>query len=160
MRNKLFLLSRIRSEVWAKYGAISGLNISDRAIRDAWMKESRDFGVSANAWKETLRDCIGDIKAYREASKDKVKQAIRKRTSCNNEQKRLYTLLKKDEWMTDNFLHRQMRNHFKHGVNHTIIKLLFVRICVKLFELNGQCWLKVPSLVPRQTIKNSTKHHC
>ncbi|MCD0186876.1 IS200/IS605 family accessory protein TnpB-related protein [Acinetobacter sp. YH16051] len=153
LEKQAVLLGRIRSEVWAKYGAISGLNISDRAIRDAWMKESRDFGVSANAWKETLRDCIGDIKAYREASKDKVKQAIRKRTSCNNEQKRLYTLLKKDEWMTDNFLHRQMRNHFKHGVNHTHNQIIVRADMCKTFELNGQCWLKVPSLVPRQTIK-------
>ncbi len=54
LEKQAVLLGRIRSEVWAKYGAISGLNISDRAIRDAWMKESRDFGVSANAWKETL----------------------------------------------------------------------------------------------------------
>ena len=153
LEKQAVLLGRIRSEVWAKYGAISGLNISDRAIRDAWMKESRDFGVSANAWKETLRDCIGDIKAYREASKDKVKQAIRKRTSCNNEQKRLYTLLKKDEWMTDNFLHRQMRNHFKHGVNHTHNQIIVRADMCKTFELNGQCWLKVPSLIPRQTIK-------
>ncbi|MCW0038677.1 transposase, partial [Acinetobacter baumannii] len=100
LEKQAVLLGRVRSEVWAKYGAVAGLNISDRTIRDAWMKEGRDFGVSANAWKETLRDCIGDIKANREASKEKVKQAIRKRTTCDKELKRLYTLLKKDEWMT------------------------------------------------------------
>ena len=147
------LLGRVRSEVWCKYGAVSGLNVSDRTIRDAWMKEDRTFSVSANAWKETLRDCIGDIKAYREAAKEKVKQAIRKRASCDNERKRLYTLLKKDAWMEDNFLHRQMRNHFRHGVNHTHNQIIVRADMCKTFELNGQCWLKVPSLVPRQTIK-------
>ena len=147
------LLGRVRSEVWCKYGAVSGLNVSDRTIRDAWMKEDRTFSVSANAWKETLRDCIGDIKAYREAAKEKVKQAIRKRASCGNERKRLYTLLKKDAWMEDNFLHRQMRKHFRHGVNHTHNQSIVRADMCKTFELNGQCWLKVPSLVPRQTIK-------
>ena len=54
LEKQAVLLGRVRSEVWAKYGAVAGLNISDRTIRDAWMKESRDFGASANAWKETL----------------------------------------------------------------------------------------------------------
>nr|WP_205683479.1 transposase [Acinetobacter sp. SA01] len=147
------LLGRVRSEVWRKYGAVAGLNIGDRTIRDAWMREGREFHVSANAWKETLRDCIGDIKAYREAAKEKVKQAIRKRTNCEKELKRLYTLLKKDAWMEDNFLHRQMRKHFRHGVNHTYNQIIVRADMCKTFELNGQCWLKVPSLVPRQTIK-------
>ena len=147
------LLGRIRSEVWRKYGSVSGLSIGDRAIRDAWMREGRAFEVSANAWKETLRDSVGDIKAYREAAKEKVKQAIRKRASCDNERKRLYTLLKKDAWMEDNFLHRQMRKHFRHGVNHTHNQIIVRADMCKTFELNGQCWLKVPSLVPRQTIK-------
>ena len=51
LEKQAVLLGRVRSEVWAKYGSISGLNVSDRTIRDAWMKEGRDFGVSANAWK-------------------------------------------------------------------------------------------------------------
>jgi len=153
LEKQAVLLGCVRGEVWTRYGAISGLNISDRTIRDGWMKEGRDFGVSANAWKETLRDCIGDIKAYREAAKEKVKKAIRKRTTCDKELKRLYTLLKKDEWTTDNFLHRQMRKHFKHGVNHTYNQIIVRADMCKTFELNGQCWLKVPSLVPRQTIK-------
>ena len=55
--------------------------------------------------------------------------------------------------MTDNFLHRQMRNHFKHGVNHTHNQIIVRADMCKTFDLNGQCWLKVPSLVPRQTIK-------
>ena len=51
LENQAVLLGRVRSKVWREYGAISGLNVSDRAIRDAWMKEGRNFGVSANAWK-------------------------------------------------------------------------------------------------------------
>ena len=147
------LLGRVRSEVWRTYGALAGLNLGDRKIRDQWMKEGRDFGVSANAWKEMLRDTVADIKAYREAAKEKVKRSIREHTTDKAEQKRLYTLLKKDKWTEDNFLHRQMRKHFKHGVNHTHNQIIIRADMCKTFELSGQCWLKVPSLVPRQTIK-------
>lgn len=156
------LLGRIRSEVWQRFGSISGIKIRDRAIRDQWMREERDFGVSANAWKETLRDTISDIRAYREAAKEKVKYSIRHRTDCEEERKRLYTLLKRDEWQSDNFLRRQMRKHFKHGINHTHNQIIIRADMCKPFELNGQCWLKVPSLVPRKTIqiplKTTMKH--
>ncbi len=113
------LLGLVRSEVWQRFGSVSGIKLRDRTIRDQWMKEKRNFGVSANAWKETLRDAMADIKAYREAAKDKVKQAIRVRTSDDKELKRLYTLLKYDDWQSDPFLRRQMRKHFRHGVNQT-----------------------------------------
>ena len=35
LEKQAVLLGHVRSEVWAKYGAIAGLNISDRTIRDA-----------------------------------------------------------------------------------------------------------------------------
>ena len=146
-------LGVVRALAWQKYGAVSGAKLSDRQIRDQWMAEGRRFGVQANAWKETLRDSIADIRAYREAAKDKVKQAIRKRTQDKAEQKRLYTLLKKDEWLADNFLHRQMRKHFRHGKSKTHNQIIVRADKCKTFELNGQVWLKIPSLVPRQTIK-------
>jgi hypothetical protein len=38
-------------------------------------------------------------------------------------------------------------------VNHTHNQIIVRADMCKTFELNGQCWLKVPSLVPRQTIK-------
>jgi hypothetical protein len=91
-------LGLVRSEVWQRFGSVSGVKLRDRTIRDQWIKEKSDFGVGANAWKETLRDSIADIKAYREAAKDKVKQAIRSRTDDKGELKRLYTLLKRDDW--------------------------------------------------------------
>ncbi len=146
------LLGLVRSEVWQRFGSIAGIKLRDRTIRDQWMKEKRNFAVSANAWKETLRDAVADIKAYREAAKDKVKQAIRARTSDKKELKRLYTLLKCDDWQSEQFLRRQMRKHFKHGVNHTSNQIIVRADMCKTFTLNGQCWLKVPGLIPRQVI--------
>ena len=91
LQEQAALLGRVRSEVWQRFGSATGVKLRDRTIRDQWMKEKRDFGVSANAWKETLRDSLADIKAYREAAKEKVKKAIRERTSDKDELKRLYT---------------------------------------------------------------------
>lgn len=153
LKKQALLLGAIRSKVWREYGSINGVSLRDREVRDLWLKQGFDFKVPANPWKETLRDAVGDIKAYREAAKEKVKKAIRERTACKKELKRLYTLLKRDKWMEDKFLHRQMRKHFKHGVNHTHNQIIVRADMCKTFELNGQCWLKVPSLVSRKTIQ-------
>ena len=153
LEKQALLLSQVRSLVWRQFGSISGLGLGDRKIRDDWLKQCVDFGVPANAWKETLRDAIADIRAYREAAKIKVKSTIRQLICDKDELKRLYRLLKCDKWMEDNFLRRQMRKHFKHGVNHTNNQIVVRSDMCKTFELNGQCWLKVPSLVPRKTIQ-------
>jgi len=38
--------------------------LSDRQIRDQWLREKHAFPVSATAWKETLRDAKGDLTAF------------------------------------------------------------------------------------------------
>ena len=52
--------------------------MSDRRIRDAWMADgtAASFGVLANAWKETVRDAVADIRAHREAAKAEVRRMI------------------------------------------------------------------------------------
>ena len=56
-------LGRARSLVWDRYGSITGVGLSDRRIRDAWMADgtATSLGVLANAWKETVRDAVADI---------------------------------------------------------------------------------------------------
>ena len=98
LEEQAFLLGEIRTGAWEKFGAVAGLKLKDRQVRDMWMAEKRKFAVPANAWKETLRDAMGNIKAYREAAKEKVKKAIRERTSDDVELKRLDGLLKYDNW--------------------------------------------------------------
>jgi len=139
-------LGRIRSEVRQRFGSIAGVGLRDRQVRDAWLREGRSFDVSANAWKETLRDALADIKAHREASKVKVRQAIRRHTRDEEERKRLYTLLKRDEWTKDPYLRRMMRRYWKRGHNHTYNQILVRSDNYTVFERGGQCWIKVPSL--------------
>jgi IS605 OrfB family transposase len=151
-------LGVIRSEVWQRFGSVNGVGLRDRTIRDAWIKEGRQFNVPANAWKQTLADAIGDIKANREAAKVKVKQAIRRRTKESAEQKRLYTLLKSDNYTEDNYLSRVMRHACRRGHNHTHNQINVRSDDYTVFTLKNKVWLKIPSLIKgkRITIPLST----
>lgn len=112
-------LGRIRAEVWQRYGSVAGAQLTGRQVRDAWMASGHtEFGVLANAWKETVRDAMADIKACREAAKVAVRRAISRRASDPAERKRLYAALTADDWASDRFLHRQMRRHWPRGHSH------------------------------------------
>ncbi|MFZ2727159.1 MAG: transposase [Methylococcaceae bacterium] len=145
-------LGVIRSEVWQRFGSIKGVGLRDRSIRDAWIREGRQFNVPANAWKQTLSDAIGDIKANREAAKIKVKQAIRRKTKESSEQKRFYTLLKSDKWKEDNYLSRIMRHACRRGHNHTHNQINVHSDDYTVFTLKNKLWLKIPSLVKGKRI--------
>ncbi|WP_205436384.1 hypothetical protein [Helicobacter suis] len=69
-------LGVVRSMIWQEYGALKGLGITDRAIRDLWISQKRDFKVLATPWKETLRDCFNTINLYKEAAKKSIHRAI------------------------------------------------------------------------------------
>ena len=61
---------------------------------------------------------------YEESAKEKVRKAIRLHTKSETEQKNLYRLLKNNEWMSNPYLCRKMRQYKKHGktaVNNQII---------------------------------------
>ncbi|MFU8855306.1 hypothetical protein ACNAW0_30745, partial [Micromonospora sp. SL1-18] len=92
-----------------------------RQVRDRWLADGThvSFGVLANAWKETVRDAIGDITANREAAKVKVRRAIARHTADPVELKRMFDVLKADWWASDPFLARQMRRHWQRGRNRT-----------------------------------------
>ena len=145
-------LGKLRAEVWRRYGSIQGVGLTNRQIRDGWMAEGRQFDVPGRLWKETLRATFDDIVAYREAAKVKVRRAIWKHTQDETERKRLYTLLKSDNWLEDTYLRRMMRKHFKHGRTRVDNQIVLDTDCYTAFERNGQAWIKVMSLEPRKRI--------
>lgn len=142
----------IRSEVWQRFGSLQGVGVSDRQIRDAWLGEGRIFPVSANAWKETLRDAKGDITASMEAAKVKVRRCISRHTPDQTEQKRLFTALKRNDWTGDAYLRRIMRKHWQHGHNHTHNQIIVRSDNYTTFDLGGRVWIKMPGLVKGQRI--------
>jgi len=134
-------LGVVRSDVWQRFGSIKGVGLRDRTIRDGWIKEGWQFTVPANAWKQTLADAIGNIKANREAAKFHAKQAIRRRTTNKEEQKRLYTLLKADKWTDDSYC-RVMRKIWPHGRNHTHNQINVRSDDYTVFTLKNTVWIK------------------
>lgn len=149
-------LGLVRSEVWQRYGSITGAGLRDRQVRDRWLAAGthHQFGVLANAWKETVRDAMADITANAASAKVEVRRAVRRRTADPVERRRLYTALKADRWADDPYLSRQMRQHWKRGHNRT-----HNQIIVRADQHNtkpddhGRLWLAIPGLVQRQMVR-------
>ena len=153
-------LGRVRTEVWQRYGSISGVVLGDRAVRDQWLSEKKAFAVSANAWKESLRDSMGDIKANREAAKVVVRRAITRRCSDKNEKNRLYQLLSRDQWTNDAYLRRTMRKACCRGHNRTHNQIIVRSDNYTTFLLGKKAWIKIPGLEKGKRITiplNTTK---
>jgi len=127
----------LRADIWRRFGALGTIGFSSSTIR----KQITALGIysalplDGTIRAETTKDVVNDIFAYKEAAKLKVKKAIWEHAKDNKkEQKRLFSLLKKDQWLDDPFLHRQMRKHFKHGVAHADNQFI-----VRSDKLTTQC---------------------
>ena len=107
----------IRADIWRRYGALGNVGVSASAVRTEIIEKKiyDSLRIDGTIRAETTKDIVNNILTYKAAAKLKVRKAIAKRTTDENERKRLYTLLKRDEWLADPFLHRQMRKHFRHG---------------------------------------------
>lgn len=156
------LLGRVRSLVWDRYGSVSGVPLSYYDIRAQLISDgtSATFGVLANAWKETVRDAVDDIKANRAAAKVEARRAINKRfpetkdDEHKEERIRRFTALKYDKWTDDPYLRRLMRKYWKRGHNRTHNQIIIRSDNVRTFKLteDGNTWLKIPGLVPYQQV--------
>ncbi|MFG1828835.1 RNA-guided endonuclease TnpB family protein [Micromonospora chersina] len=151
-------LGQVRSEVWQRYGSISGVGsgLKDRPVRDRWLADDTHarFGVLANAWKETLRDAMTDIAANLAAAKVEVCRAAIRRCSDPAERMQMLNSLKADRWAGDPFLARQMRKHWKRGRNRTHDQIV-VRADQHntVVDRRGQLWLAVPGLERRRMVR-------
>ncbi|MBK1650154.1 RNA-guided endonuclease TnpB family protein, partial [Rhabdochromatium marinum] len=105
------------------------------------------FPVSANAWKETLRDAKGDITANMESAKVKARRCIWRHTQDQAEQKRLFTALKRNDWTSDPYLRRIMRRDWARGHNHTHNQIIVRSDNYTAFQRGGRAWIKIPGLI-------------
>jgi IS605 OrfB family transposase len=149
-------LARVRSAVWQQYGSVRGAQVRDRMVRDLWMADGTGaaFGVLANPWKETVRDAMANIRASREAAKVKAREAVRRHTADEQDRRRLYGLLKSDEWPSDPYLSRIMRRHWPRGHSHVADQIVVRADQYTTWTLaeGGNVWLAVPGLERRSRV--------
>lgn len=107
----------VRADIWRRYGSLGTIGKSaydlKKEINNANLYQH--LHLDSQIRQAVVLDVVNDILTYKAAAKVKVRRAIASHTKDEVERKRLYTLLKADEFLTDTFLHRQMRKHFRHG---------------------------------------------
>ena len=101
----------MRADIWRRYGTLGTIGDNPTKIRAeiVALKLFDGLQIDGTIRNETIKDIVNDILTYKAAAKLKVRRSIAKRTNDKEQRKRLYTLLKKDEWLTDSFLHRCRR---------------------------------------------------
>ena len=148
------LCGQVRSDAWRRCSGVSTVRQSPYDVRDDWMAEGYDWhGLPARLGKAMLSDALGDIAAAREAAKVKVKHAIRHRTRNDDaERKRLYSLLKRNRWTEDPFLHRQMRNCWKGGRSHVTNQIVADSGSYTTKVWKGRAWVYLQGMERGQRI--------
>jgi len=117
----------IRADIWRRYGGLGtvGKSINDIRSEISSLSIYSNLPIDGTIRNESTKDIVNDIFLYRASAQKKVRSAIYARTKDNEAERiRLYQLLQQGEWTQDNFLHRQMRKHFKHG--HSEVSNQFV----------------------------------
>ena len=155
------LLGKVRTEVWDRFGSVTGVEVKSREVRDSWVASQRIFNVLSRLWKATLAGVFEDIKASREAAKVKVRKAIRRRTSDEKELFRLYSLLKYDLWRDDPYLSRMMRRYCQRGRTKVKNQIILDSGCYdwQLNEKTQQGWLSVMGLKKGKRVKIPLNNH-
>jgi IS605 OrfB family transposase len=99
-------------------------------------------------WRATLSDALDDIKANREAAKEKVVHHIFRNIDDKDKRQELFKQLKNDSvWMNNSYLRRLMRKYWKHGKNHTFNQMVLEPGSYKCFSQNGKNYIEVISLI-------------
>ncbi len=142
------LCGRVRGDAWQRCSGLTAAPQSAYAIRNAWMAEGYDWhGLPARLGKATLSDALGDIAAARDAAKVPVKKAIRHRTRGNPEERqRLYSLLKRNRWDEDPFLHRQMRKKWQGGTSRVTNQIVADAGSYTAKVWHGRAWVYLQGL--------------
>jgi len=148
------LCGSIRTEVWHNYGSIGGLgakfsfaDLRYRSVRGGWIARGHIKNLPQRIWRVTLSETLDDVKANREAAKEKVVRHIFRNIKEEDKRKELFKKLKNDSvWVNNSYLRRLMRKYWKHGKNHTFNQIVLEPGSYKCFWHNGKHYLEVISL--------------
>jgi len=116
-------------------------------VRDGWIADKHVSRLPQRIWRVTLSDTLDDIKANREAAKEKVIRHIFINIDDKDKRKELFKKLKNDSvWVNDPYLRRLMRKYWKHGINHTFNQIVLEPGSYKCFSYHGKNYIEVISL--------------
>ncbi len=116
-------------------------------MRDGWIADKHVSRLPQRIWRVTLSDTLDDIKANREAAKEKVIRHIFINIDDKDKRKELFKKLKNDSvWVNDPYLRRLMRKYWKHGINHTFNQIVLEPGSYKCFSYHGKNYIEVISL--------------
>ena len=91
----------LRADIWRRYGGLGTIAKTASCIRKqiTAKKYYADLPIDGTVRAETTKDIINDIYLYKESAKEKVRKEINKRTNDKKEQRKLYKLLKSDDYL-------------------------------------------------------------
>ncbi len=113
------IIGGMRADIWQRFGGLKALRQDPIRYKSQCSELYKHLNVDGTIRNQTTIDTLNDIKAFREAAKKKVRRAICRRAEGDDaEVARLNGILNSAQWRSDNFLHRQMRKHFRHGRIH------------------------------------------
>ncbi len=116
-------------------------------MRDGWIADKHVSRLPQRIWRVTLSDTLDDIKANREAAKEKVIRHIFINIDDKDKRKELFKKLKNDSvWVNDPYLRRLMRKYWKHGINQTFNQIVLEPGSYKCFSYHGKNYIEVISL--------------
>ena len=108
----------MRKAIWQRWGALGTVGRTVDEVR----KEITALGIFAKlpidgtVRAESTKDIVNDIYTYRKAAESLVAKKVYKKFKDDNDRKLMCRKLESGEWLKNPYLHRQMRNAFKHGV--------------------------------------------
>ena len=113
------IIGGMRADIWQRFGGLKAVCQDPIRYKSQCSERYKHLNVDGTIRNQTMIDTLNDIKAFREGAKKKVRRAIYRRAEGDDaEVARLNGILNSAQWRSDNFLHRQMRTHFRHGKIH------------------------------------------
>lgn len=150
-------LSVVRKQTWQEFCSLKGVDIdfSPELARELWMARGQDkqFNLPARLWKQTQRDVLGNIKAYYEASLEKLKDLVEKRIQNEEEKNNAYWHIWIGKWIAHPKLHRWMRKLFKHGHTQVDNQISLDSCSYNWFPEEKNGYLEIQGLESRKRIK-------
>jgi hypothetical protein len=119
LRQIALAVRELRSDVWRILVERENCAVPMYDFRDLMKERGLDqhhYGIPQRIWRQNVEATFKEVRLWQESAKAnyKLKQKIFRRAAGNKaEERRLFTLLKTGDWLSDPWLHKHTRRAFK-----------------------------------------------